>query len=104
MYDVPGGNIGMGLRFFCPALVGVLCFGTIALAQSQARGSGKAWMPSRTADGQPDLEGVWAIDTLTPLERPAELAGKAVLTEAEVAAYEKRVLQETNRDRRDGNS
>ena len=43
----------------------------------------------RTPDGQPDLQGVWTNATLTPFERPAELAGKATLTEQEVAAIEK---------------
>ena len=45
--------------------------------------------PMRTPDGQPDLQGVWTNATLTPFERPAELAGKATLTEQEVAAIEK---------------
>ena len=40
----------------------------------------------RTAWGDPDLQGVWDYWTFTPLERPAELAGKAVLTDEEAAA------------------
>ncbi len=62
----------------------------------------KKWTPSLTPDGQPDLQGVWTFATITPLERPAELAGKEIFTEKEVAQYEKNVLQRTNRDRRDG--
>jgi hypothetical protein len=34
----------------------------------------------RTPWGSPDLQGTWTGSTLTPLERPAEFAGKAVLT------------------------
>jgi hypothetical protein len=30
---------------------------------------------SRTPDGHPDLQGVWTNATLTPVERPAALAG-----------------------------
>jgi hypothetical protein len=60
------------------------------------------WTPPRTPDGQPDLQGVWEMSTLTPLERPAEFAGKAFLTEEEAAAYQKRTLDQLNSDRRDG--
>jgi hypothetical protein len=41
-------------------------------------------------DGQPDLQGVWANNNATPLERPKELEGRAFLTEQEVAALKKK--------------
>jgi hypothetical protein len=49
----------------------------------------KSWT-QRTPDGQPDLEGYWSNVTITPLERPAELAGKEFFTEQELAEREKR--------------
>ena len=61
----------------------------------------KTWTEPRTADGQPDLQGIWSNATLTPLERPRELAGKQFFTEEEAAEYEKQVLQHNNADRRD---
>jgi hypothetical protein len=64
----------------------------------------KVWTVSRTLDGQPDLEGIWDYSTLTPLERPSQLAGKAFFTEEEAAKYEKDLLQNTNKDRRDGSA
>ena len=42
----------------------------------------------RTADGRPDLQGVWDFGSVTPLQRPAALAGKEFLTEEEVSAVE----------------
>ena len=48
------------------------------------------WTAPRTPDGQPDLQGVWTNATITPFERPAELAGKPFLTEQEAAALEHR--------------
>src|SRR6476646_4027484 len=56
----------------------------------------------RTPWGAPDLQGVWNYATITPLERPAELAGKQVLTEKEAADFEKQTLERRNPDRRDG--
>jgi hypothetical protein len=54
----------------------------------------------RTADGQPDLQGVWNFSTITPLERPAEFAGREFLTDAEAAQLEQRTAQQSNRDNR----
>ena len=48
--------------------------------------------------GDPDLQGTWTNQTLTPLERPAEFAGKPYLSEAEAAEYEAQRRQETNAD------
>jgi hypothetical protein len=74
----------------------------LPVAAKAATSTSKAWTPQRTVDGQPDLEGVWTNSTLTPLERPAEFAGKEFLTEQEAADYVKRLLQQVNTDRRDG--
>jgi hypothetical protein len=52
----------------------------------------------RTADGQPDLQGVWDFGTLTPLERPAALGDKQVFSDAEAAAFEREENQRQNRD------
>jgi len=44
----------------------------------------------RTPDGHPDLQGIWTNATITPLERPDALAGKATLTDAEAHELEKK--------------
>ena len=65
-----------------------------AIAQSinakPAKTEAKAGTLPRASDGHPDLQGVWANNNATPLERPKELAGRAFLTEQEVAALKKK--------------
>ena len=53
----------------------------------------------RTAAGHPDLSGIWTNASITPFERPSELAGKEFLTEQEAAAYER--SHRRNVDQRD---
>ena len=46
------------------ALAALLVLAISAAAQTSN------WKPSRTPDGQPDLEGTWTNATLTPFQRP----------------------------------
>jgi hypothetical protein len=68
--------------------------------KTKTAATAKVWTPARTPDGHPDLQGIWSNATVTPLERPDELAGKPILTEQEAAAYEKQMLERNNVDRR----
>jgi hypothetical protein len=49
---------------------------------------------ARTPWGDPDLQGTWDFTTITPLQRPSELAGREYLTESEAAALEKQINQQ----------
>ena len=60
----------------------------------------KAAKIPRTADGHPDLQGFWENVTLTPLDRPRDLAGKEFFTPQEAVEYEKSLVTRRNRDKR----
>src|SRR5467141_3327635 len=81
----------------CGILILLFCFA--ALIGSAAGQTKKAALPPPST---PDIQGIWNFATITPLERPAELAGKEFFTEQEAAQHEKDVLERTNMDRRDG--
>jgi hypothetical protein len=46
----------------------------------------------RTPWGQPDLQGIWDFRTITPLQRPEDLAEQEFLTEEEAAALEQKAV------------
>jgi hypothetical protein len=81
-------------------IVSVMAAAVAMTAPGQGLADKKVWTPPRTADGQTDLQGVWTNATITPLERPADLSGKAFFAPSEVAAYEKQVVENANVDRR----
>ena len=56
----------------------------------------------RTANGRPDLQGIWDFAQLTPLERPGDFAGKDKLTDEEAEEFAQRRIETSNKDRRDG--
>src|SRR4029078_6074515 len=61
--------------------------GTTVSAAPKAATARKFVTP-RTPWGDPDLAGVWDYRTLTPLERPQNMAGRTTLTDEEVANLE----------------
>jgi hypothetical protein len=61
-----------------------LLFGAVPAAP-QGGSKPNTWTPPKTPWGHPDLQGTYTNNTVVPLERPANLADKAELTDAEVA-------------------
>ena len=55
----------------------------------------KNYTPPRTPWGEPDLQGVYSNRTITPFERPADVAGREFFTPDEVAAIEKRAQEQS---------
>jgi hypothetical protein len=81
----------MKIRIACVVVV-ILAIQAVSQvgAQNQVR---------RTPWGDPDLEGIWTNATLTPLQRPPELASKEFLTPEEAAQFQRSRIEQTNADR-----
>jgi hypothetical protein len=66
--------------------------GTIAITLALPVIAGAdAYKAPRTADGHPDLQGMWTNATLTPVERPKALGERLVLNETEALQMEQRM-------------
>jgi len=53
----------------------------------------ETWTVPRAADDHADLSGVWANNSVTPLERPQQWAGKDHLTDAELEQLKRDISQ-----------
>ena len=84
-----------GIRVLAMAAVAVLMVPASGQGQTGNRGPAP-----KTAWGHPDLQGLWTNTTTTPLERPADLADKAVLSEAERGKRDAEVAERVSFDRR----
>jgi len=80
------------------SVVGATIVGLVSLGLSTTSAQ-RGDTAGRTSWGHVDLQGVWTNATLTPLERPASLAGKAFYTPEEAAAFERERLEQVNVDR-----
>ncbi len=72
------------------AATGLVFIPTASLAQPT---EAESWVVPRTADGRPDLQGVWSNNSATPLERPESLGDQAVLTDEELARAKARYAE-----------
>ena len=75
------------------SLVQSLALGVLTAAAAGAQTTPNDWAAPRTADGHPDLQGVWSNNSATPLERPDALADKATLTDEERATLAARASE-----------
>ena len=76
------------------ALLAILLFAAAPIAgqapapAAKANGTAaKAYVQTKTPDGQPDLQGYWTVSTYVPFERPQNVT-KAFYTPAEMAQIE----------------
>jgi hypothetical protein len=56
----------------------------------QSPKSAGTWTVPRMADGHPDMQGVWANNSMTPLERHASFGMRVTMTDAELADLKKK--------------
>ena len=80
---------------------GAIAVGVQAQAQapaSRSTGAVRTAAVARTPDGHPDFQGVWANNTVTPLQRPKQWENKKTLTDAEIANLQKFAARITEND------
>jgi hypothetical protein len=81
---------------FAPALMAAALVSTEASAQTPP--AKKPWTPPKTSWGDPDLQGQWPATANIPMQRPASLGERAVLTDEELAEREKQAQKQSEAD------
>src|SRR5688572_14999521 len=96
----------MPVRVHALVLAAALASAAVVAAQTPAPAAPRAMKSGadvpRTADGRPNLEGIWDFRTITPMERPGNLGDKTVLDDREAAEFE--VKNRRNQDTREKRS
>jgi hypothetical protein len=83
------------------ALAAVIASGVMMSAcGSRGASSPNGSTAPQTPWGEPDLQGIWTLETDTPLQRPARFKDKATFTEQERAELDKQRAALLGRDRR----
>ena len=85
------------MSYRCLAAVFTVIAGVALAPVFAAAQSTNTSTPPRTAWGQPDLQAVWDFRSITPLQRPEELADQEFLTEEEAANLEQATIDRNER-------
>src|SRR5262245_41031179 len=98
-YTQPGGSNTMTGAHARLVFAGMLVAAGLGLwSSARVAAQTKSWVVQRTADGHPDFQGVWANNTVTPLQRPTQWEGKTRLTDAEIKDLQTFAAQITEND------
>ena len=76
----------------------ILVTAIIAVTSSSSVAQIDNWEAPFTALGQPDLQGVWGNNTITPVERPDRFGERLFLTQEEQILLERRMREITEED------
>ncbi len=80
----------MSIRYLAAPLTMIFVAALASVSEGQ---SPTATAPPRTPWGKPDLQGTWDFRSITPLQRPEELANKEFLTASEAAQLERDAVE-----------
>ena len=86
-------RVGAAFVVLATLVVALSAQSTTAPVAAQSRPTSEPWKVPRTPDGHPDFQGVWVNNNAAPLERPKVLAGRASLTDQELAAMKRKARE-----------
>ena len=71
---------------------------TTSSNSTKAPASAKPWTPPKTPWGDPDIQGQWPATANIPMQRPANMGTRAILTDEELAQRERQAQSQAEAD------